>query len=212
MPWEEDFEPSKDFSRPKVAKGKSHEAPGLNGEPRDDHGGSSETDAARREARGESALSPPIALRVFNPVDWEGKKAPPRVWIVLDYIPARTVTLLYADGGTGKSYLKLQLAVARSVAKEWIGLVPEPGRTLVFSTEDDIDEMWRRIEAMLPFFGVRMADLGDIRLVDLVGENSILGLLNKGIIEPTSMYNALDRLIGDFKPSLVCLDVLADMF
>jgi hypothetical protein len=54
-----------------------------------------------------------------------------------------------------------------------------PGRTLVLSTEDDLDEMWRRIEGMIeaetgPFAGARMVDLGDIRLVDLVGENSIL--------------------------------------
>jgi hypothetical protein len=57
-----------------------------------------------------------------------------------------------------------------------------PGRTLVLSTEDDIDELWRRIEGMLPFFEARMADLGNIRLVDLVGENSVLGLLTKRII------------------------------
>jgi AAA domain len=70
-------------------------------------------------------------LHGFNPADWEGKTAPERMWIVIDYIPDRTVTLLYADGGTGKSYLKLQLAVARALAKEWIGLLPVPGRTLV---------------------------------------------------------------------------------
>jgi RecA-family ATPase len=90
--------------------------------------------------------------------------------------------------------------------------MPEPGRTLVLSTEDDLDEMWRRIEGMLPFFGARMADLGDIRLVDLVGENSVLGLLTKGIIAPTPMYDALDTYIAEFKPGLVCLDVLADLF
>src|ERR1700730_15046900 len=37
--------------------------------------------------------------------------------IVPDYIPDETVPLLYADGGTGKSYLKLQLAIARALAK-----------------------------------------------------------------------------------------------
>jgi hypothetical protein len=150
--------------------------------------------------------------RAFNPADWEGEKAPPRKSIVPDYIPDEAVTLLYADGGTGKSYLELQLAVARALGKEWIGLLPEPGRTLVLSTEDDLDEMWRRIEGMLSFFGARMADLGDIRLVDLVGENSVLGLLTKGIIEPTPIYTALDAYIGEFKPGLVELDVLADLF
>jgi RecA-family ATPase len=73
-------------------------------------------------------------------------------------------------------------------------------------------EMWRRIEGMLPFFGARMAELGDIRLVDLVGENSVLGLLTKGIIEPTPMYGALDAYMAEFKPGLVELDVLADLF
>ena len=169
---------------------------------------------AKRDARqgeGKPAAAP-ITLRGVNPADWEGTTAAPRLWVVPDYMPDRTVTLLYADGGTGKSYLKLQLAVARAVAREWIGLLPEPGRTLVLSTEDDIDEMHRRIEGIIPFYGARMADLGDIRLVDLVGENSVLGLLERGIIVPTQMYQALDAYIAEFKPGLVCLDVLADMF
>lgn len=166
---------------------------------------------AKQDTLAATALTP-IVLRVFNPADWEGVKAPARLWIVPDYILDRTVTMLYADGGTGKSYLKLQLAVARALGKEWIGLMPVAGRTLVFSTEDDADEMHQRIEGMLHFFGARMADLGDIRLVDLVGENSVLNLLTKGIIEPTPMYDALDSLMAEFKPGLVCLDVLADMF
>jgi hypothetical protein len=155
---------------------------------------------------------PGLDLHVFNPADWEGKKAPPRLWDVPDYIPHGIPALLYADGGTGKGYLGLQLAVARAVSKEWIGLMPEPGRTLVLSTEDDIDEMWRRIEGMLPFYDASMKDLADIRLVDLVGENSVLGLLSKGIIEPTPMYRAIDAFIADFKPGMVILDVLADLF
>jgi RecA-family ATPase len=162
------------------------------------------------EAKDE-AKQPPD-LRAFNPADWEGKQAPPRRWDVLNYIPHGVPAMLYADGATGKGYLGLQLAMGRATSKEWIGLMPEPGRTLVLSTEDDLDEMWRRIEGMLPFYGARMADLGEIRLVDLVGENSVLGLLQKGIIEPTPMYHALDRYMTDFMPGMVILDVLADLF
>jgi hypothetical protein len=168
-------------------------------------------DASKQKTEAPGTQEPPrIVLRAFNPADWEGKKAPPRKSIVPDYIPDETVTLLYADGGTGKSYLKLQLAVARALAKEWIGLLPVSGRTLVLSTEDDLDEMWRRIEGMIeaetgPFAGARMADLGNIRLVDLVGENSILGLLTKGIIEPTPMYAALEsRFQKVTRPGSIC--------
>jgi AAA domain len=103
-----------------------------------------------------------VSLHGFNPADWEGKKAPSRRWDVPDYIAHGIVALLYADGGTGKGYLGLQLAVARAVSKDWIGLPVEPGRTLVLSTEDDLDEMWRRIEGMLPFYGVSMKDLADL--------------------------------------------------
>ena len=100
--------------------------------------------AAKKKTK--AAPNAAARVRMVNPAEWEGKQAPPRKWIVENYIPDGTVTLLYADGGTGKSYLKLQLAIARAVAREWIGLMPEPGRTLVLSTEDDITEMWRRIE------------------------------------------------------------------
>ena len=142
---------------------------------------------------------------------------PARKWIVPNYIPHKTVTLLSGDGGSGKTKLAIQLAVARALGLDWIGLMPEPGRTLMLSCEDDKDELHRRGEDVRKFYAkqkpIRMADLGEhIQLVDLVGEDSILGFLMRGKIEPAPMYCALDAYMGDFKPSLVILDVLADMF
>ena len=155
---------------------------------------------------------PPTFRRVINPADWEGLPIPPREWIVPGYVPNLTVTMFSGDGGLGKSQLALQLTAGRAVAGEWIGLLPEPGRSLVLSAEDDADEMHRRLEDIRKFYDVRMSDLSDIRLVDLVGEDSILGSLMKGQIEPTAMYHALDAYMTEWKPSLTILDVLADMF
>jgi RecA-family ATPase len=45
-----------------------------------------------------------------------------------------------------------------------------------------------------------------------ISENSVFGLLQKGVIEPTPMYQSLDEFMADFEPGLVCLDVLADLF
>jgi DNA repair protein RadA/Sms len=75
------------------------------------------------------------------PPEWEGLLVPPRESIVPGYIPHKTVTLLSGDGSVGKSLLALQLAAGRALAREWIGLMPEPGRTLILSAEDDTDEM-----------------------------------------------------------------------
>jgi RecA-family ATPase len=154
----------------------------------------------------------PTFSRIINPADWEGLPIPPREWIVPDYIPDKTVSLLGGDGATGKSLLALQLAIARALGREWIGFLPEPGRTLVLSAEDDSEEMQRRFDDIRKFYGAKMAALSDIRLVDLVGEDSILGSLMKGQIEPTSMYHALDSYATEFKPGLTILDVLTDMF
>jgi RecA-family ATPase len=154
----------------------------------------------------------PAFRRIINPAEWEGLPVPVREWIVPDYIPHKTVTLLYGDGSTGKSLLALQLAAARALARDWIGLMPTPGRTLILSAEDDRDEMQRRLEDIRKHYGARMLDFSEMRLIDLVGEDCILGALMRGQINPTPMYQALDAYMTEFKPSLTGLDVLADMF
>jgi RecA-family ATPase len=162
---------------------------------------------------GPDARAPqPPKFRIINPADWEGLPFPPREWIVPGYMPHKTVTLLSGDGSVGKSLLALQLAAGRALAREWIGLMPEPGRTLILSAEDDADEMHRRLEDIRKFYGARMADLAGMQLVDLVGEDSILGALTRGQIEPTPMYRALDAYLTEWQPDLTILDVLADMF
>src|SRR5262245_5597145 len=99
----------------------------------------SEFEAAWAKAPNGCDDAPARFARAINPADWEGALIPIREWVVPDYIPQEAVTLLSGDGGLGKSLLALQLAVARALARDWIGLLPEPGRTLVLSAEDDAD-------------------------------------------------------------------------
>jgi len=167
-------------------------------------------------ARGNGQDEKPPVLKAFSAASFKGLKIPERRWIVPNYIPDGTPTMLSGDGGTGKSWITLQLAAARQLALDWLGLLPEPGSTLVLSAEDDRDEMHRRLDSILQFYNKQRPstwdDLAGVHLVDLVGEDSILGLLNHGQIVATPMYRALDTYMGDFKPGLVTLDVLADMF
>jgi RecA-family ATPase len=126
--------------------------------------------------------------KIINPAGWEGILVPERQWTVPDYVPDKAVTLLSGDGGQGKSLLALQLAATRALARDWIGLLPEPGRTLVLSAEDDADETHRRLDAIRKFYDVSWADLKDIRLVDLVGEDPLLAMPAKGKIEPSTGF------------------------
>lgn len=138
---------------------------------------------------------------------------PRREWIVDGMIPAHTVTLLTGDGAAGKTTLVLQLAAARSLARDWIGTVPSAGRTLVLSAEDDADELHRRMDAIRAHYDATWSGLADIRLIDLVGSGAVLGeVLRNGTIAATPLHNAVCDLVGDFKPDLVVIDALADSF
>src|SRR4051794_29491636 len=112
-------------------------------------------------------------LKIINPVQWRDQAVPPREWIVRDMIPAKTVTLLSGDGAAGKTTAGLQLGAARSLARDWLGTMPEPGRTLFLSAEDDAEELHRRVDAIRTHYGASFDDLSALHLVDLVGENAV---------------------------------------
>jgi RecA-family ATPase len=123
-------------------------------------------DDFEREVASELA---PKFKRVINPAEWEGNSSPARKWIIHDVIPDETVSLFFGDGATGKSLLALQLAAARSIGTEWLGLSPRAGRTLVLSAEDESEEMRRRLDDIRKSYDAAWTDLSDVRLVDLVG-------------------------------------------
>jgi RecA-family ATPase len=165
----------------------------------------------RRKANGPDE-TPLIFKCILDPVSLEGASIAEREWIVRDYIPQKAVTLLSGDGGQGKSIIALQLAAARALARDWLGLLPEPGRTIVLSCEDDADEISRRLDKIRKFYGARFSELGDIRIIDLAGEESLLAEPVKGRLAPTRVYQTLAAFVAEFTADLVILDVLADLF
>lgn len=94
-----------------------------------------------------------------------------------DLIPARTVTLLYGDGGTGKSLLALQLAVTVALGQSWIGLPVKAGKALFPSTEDEADELHRRLADIVRNEGARLSDLRNLTIRSLAGEDAMLARL-----------------------------------
>lgn len=152
---------------------------------------------------------------VIDPRDWQDKPIPAREFIVPDFIPKGHPTLFYADGGLGKSLLMTMLGVARSLKDaKWLGLDVEPGRTTILSAEDDAEEMHRRVADICEHYGCKLSDLADLKIIDRVGEDVVIGALSKqnAKIEPTAIYRALVRHIERQKPDLLILDALADLF
>ena len=97
--------------------------------------------------------------RFFPAETLKGKPVPPREWLVQGLVPQKTVTLFSGDGGTGKSLLALQLAVAVVAGTGWVGNATPTGHVIFLSAEDDADELHRRLDDILRSEGRDYDDL-----------------------------------------------------
>ena len=156
----------------------------------------------------------PRPMSIITPDTLDGRPAPKRLWEVPDLIPARTVTILNGDGGTGKSLLALQLAAAKASRQMWLGQSIAWGKVLFLSCEDEIDEIHRRLVDVAADLGVSLADLADLMIVPLAGEDAILAAQDGGsdLLKTTARWVELEAMIADQLPALVVLDTLADIF
>jgi len=138
-----------------------------------------------------------------------GKPVPPRRWHVPGMIPSGTVTLLSGDGGAGKSLIALQLAVATACDTTWLRQAVNVGNAIYISAEDDTDEIHRRLTAIGD-----VGKMGRLTLLSLAGENALLSAPfdRSGVLQQTSLFEAIDARIGTERPALLVLDTLADFF
>jgi RecA-family ATPase len=138
----------------------------------------------------------------------------PRVFNVPGVIPNSTVTSLGGDGGTGKSTLALQLAVATSAKRQWLGRDVLQGRTLYLSAEDDIAEMHRRLSDMCVHYDIGLEDLAGLKIIPLADEDALLavGEAHGRPLTPTRLYEELQGLVAEWEPVLIVIDSAADVF
>ncbi len=173
-------------------------------------------DAFRNRPRptGKAAPSPKRASRFFSAATLEGKPVPPRQWLVDDLVPARNVTLLYGDGGVGKSLVALQLAAAVALGRPWLGRPTVSGHAIFMSAEDDADELHRRLQDITQAEGVTLADLDRLTIRSLAGEDALLAILDprSGVLHPSDLYRELDAYFEAEQPTVAVLDTLADLF
>jgi RecA-family ATPase len=145
---------------------------------------------------------------------WDDVPPPPRQWVVHDRIPLQQPTLLSGEGAAGKSILALQLLCATALARG-IGFMPEPGPVIYLGAEDSVDEIHRRLAAILDHYRVRFAELiaGGFKVLSYAGGDAVLGELQKnGRIKPTPLFERLHRDACALRPKLIAVDALSDVF
>lgn len=156
---------------------------------------------------------PQRTSRFYKASDLQGRPIPEREWLVDDLIPDRTVSLVSGDGGTGKSLLALQLAVAAATGGWWIGRRVRPGRAIYLSAEDDEDELHRRLADIMRAERGQLADLEHLTLRSLAGEDALLAVDTHVALAASSLMDELEAAAeAEQDVRVIVLDTLADLY
>jgi AAA domain len=140
-----------------------------------------------------------------------------RKWVVDQFVLAGQLNGLFGDGGVGKDYLLLQLAIAMTCGGQWLGREVLQGRVIYFPIEDDLDEVRRReskITAFMASNGIYEPRDRELMIVPMVGEDAVLGVYDsrRGVVAPTGVFAAIEKLVAEFKPTLVIVGNRVNIF
>ncbi|MEO0328533.1 MAG: AAA family ATPase [Pseudomonadota bacterium] len=144
----------------------------------------------------------------FSATALAGKPVQPRSWHTLG-VPGCDVSDLGGDGGTGKSLIAQQLAVATVTGKQWLGQNVRQGPAIYLSAEDSTDELHRRLAVMGD-----LSAMSGLTLRSLAGHDALLAVQQprSGVLTRTALFDDLEARIGLERPALLVLDTRADLF
>jgi KaiC/GvpD/RAD55 family RecA-like ATPase len=137
---------------------------------------------------------------------------PPRRWLVERFVPTAETTMLGGDGGTGKTTLALQLAVACVSGGDWIGLKVNPCNVLTVSAEDPTDEVHFRLEQITKHARLPAEELARFKLIDLAGKDATIATFANGLIKQTPLFDQIESLAREHRAGCIIFDSVADFF
>ncbi len=148
-----------------------------------------------------------------RPTALQGVPVPRREFIVDQWLAPGHTTILYGDGGLGKSLLSQQLAAACAVGATWCGLPVTRCRALILACEDDEAELHRRQTSINAAMGVSFTDLDDMAWMSGVGEDNTLVTFDRDDrMALTPAFARLEHEVRQFRPRLIVCDTAADTF
>jgi RecA-family ATPase len=162
----------------------------------------------------------PYGLQAATVGDLLDSEPPAREWLVTDRLPLGVVGLLAAAGGTGKSMATLQLAFSVCTGLPWLEMpMDRSGAVLIFSAEDDRDEIHRRLRTILRLYSDdtpgsfephRAAVARNLYIWDRVGQDNRLTEKLNGVTGRTALVNWIVNAAQQVPDlALIVLDPLA---
>ncbi len=161
----------------------------------------------------ETTQAPQVPVTFPFPID--GESIPRRQWLIPGFLLRRHVSVLVAPPGSGKSLLTLQVGMMGATAMQWGGWHPRQRiRTLVVNSEDDGDEMRRRLFAAAELMQIDTRELRSYLAFAENPENIIIARADnktKTVVR-TPMVESLVHTIIENKFDLLIVDPFAETF
>ena len=122
-------------------------------------------------------------LAVWAAHRWSMTQRPERQFLVSNFVQAAKHQLLVAEGGAGKTFMILDLALKVSSRQEgdtWCGMpVMKKGAVVILTTEDDKDELHIRLSDMDPDGSRRKAAGDDLIILPSINSGGAFALVEK---------------------------------
>ncbi|MEH6950616.1 AAA family ATPase [Nitrobacter sp. NHB1] len=151
--------------------------------------------------------------RSFSAAELAGLPVPERDWFIREWIPNGQVTMIYGDGGVGKSLVALHMAACAASAVPWFGRPVKHGNAIFMTAEDSRDEIHIRLAAISREHGISLERMASLYPSSFADTDAVLASLNgEGVLNATGLYDELVDVCEAGKPSLVVLDTLADIY
>lgn len=152
-------------------------------------------------------------IKWVRPSEWSGVEPPEREWDVVGWVPRYEVTLLYGDGGIGKTLIIHQLATAMAAGVSWLGQETRQRRVMCFFCEDSEDELLRRQIDINRALGVEWGAIDDrLRIASRKYMDNLLALWdrNTGAMKRAAVWQQLRDDAVAFGADVVIVDTIAD--
>lgn len=147
---------------------------------------------------------------------WDGQPVPDREWAVFEHIPLGSTAGFYGEGGIGKSTAAMQLAFACVTGQKWFGLPVKKGPAFYLGSEDDEDELHRRLDAIASnTFLTTPSGLArrGLHVASFAGRSMLLARIDEdGDMVPTELYYRLFYQAAEVRPVVIVLDPLHDIY
>lgn len=151
----------------------------------------------------------------IRPSTWAGKQPATREWEVEGWIPKGEVTLLYGDGGIGKTLLIHQYATSAAAGIPWLGQPTRKARVMCFFCEDSEDELHRRQLDINRSLGVTFDEIDDHLLIasrKYMDNLFILWDRNTGAMKRQAIWAQLLNDAIAHKADVIIVDTIADTY